>query len=548
MKNKSLILFSILILSTLLMQCQCSEKPTEPTTDTTPPTVISTTPQANAINVSITDSLIIVFSEKIQAESVTSGSVSISNKASTATLTDSIIVVTFSTSLSYSTNYTVTITTTISDLAGNSLDSNFSFSFTTEADPATIPPTVVSTYPINGTTIGSVSDSVRVTFSKDINITTLNDTTFISADGRTGTISYNSVTRTAAFLPTEPFAFDSTYIFRITTNLKDTYGNNLQSQFIWSFSTPTVIPQVSIFNPLSDSVIIGDTLTFFAVATSPVNFKIDSVQFYIDDVYVGVDNISTAKYILDASAYTIGSEHTMYAVGFDSLGNFGYSDTLTFFYLWELVMTDGADGYTQLEVPNDLRKMFVRSTDSTLEFRYEYVTTWDSAYWDTSVDLALFLDTDFSSATGRRTNGGDTINDIGAEYRILIGLHGADTAFHQWQNNCTDSVCWLGLKTPNELYSLNVPNFSNVMEFGIRWSDIGSPFGVDIVSINAFFRNVNDPLDVIKDYMPDKGNGHVRVFKNNRYIGPPPLVVNQKEKLQNSLSTSRQSLYDIPFD
>ncbi len=549
MLKKNLLLFYILIFSTILIQCQCGDGPTEPPKDTTRPTIISTTPNQNATNISVSDSVIIVFSEKLQSTSVSNSSITVTNQTPTVTLVDTLIVIKFPAPLNYSTSYTVSIASTISDLAGNTLATDTNITFTTEVDPATLPPTVVSTYPTSGATLTAITDSITATFSKDIDITTINDTTFINDNNITGTVTYNSIQKTVIFKPSSPLDYDSTYTMRLTTLVKDNNGNNLATEFTWTFSTPSITPTANIVIP-SDSIIISDTVTFIALSNNPVG--IDTVQYYVDGARVGVANQTnnlSSEYVYDASSLTIGTKHIVYSIAYDSLGNFGYSDTLTFFYLWQEVYSELNDGFNQLEVPNDLRKMFVRSTDSTLELRYEYGYVWDSAYWDSTIDLAVFFDTDFSNLTGRRTNGGDTINDIGAEYRALVGVARSDTIIHKWDPNCTEAVCWIGQQTFNDIYALNVPNFSKFLEFGFKWSDIGDPIGVDIVSINVLFRNIlNDPLDTYKDYMPDQGLGHVRVYKESRYFGPQTTTSFKNLQQNNSLSVPEQSKYENPFN
>ncbi len=576
MLKKNYILFYLLILSMIFIQCQCGDGPTEPPADTTAPTIISTSPPNNAINIPITDSVVVIFSEKIKAETITNASISVTNTTSNVVFTDSIAVIKFTSPLNYNTIYTVNILSSVTDIAGNKLVENINISFTTEVDPATLPPVVLSTYPASGVTINNITDSVVAYFSKAIDTTTLNDTTFKNSNGKIGTISYNALQRAAIFHPTTPFAYDSTYTFSFTINLKDTNGINLAALYSWSFNSPTIIPTASFVLP-NDSSIIGDTATYTLLTSNPIG--IDSVQYYVDNIRVGVDNTDLASevsdFVVDASLFTIGTEHTLYAISYDSLGNFGHSDTMTFFYLWQEVYSEENDGFNQLQVPNDLRKMFVRSTDSTLELRYEYGFDWIYPYGpdssvctrtyvcgldtflvscgDTAVDLGIYLDTDLNVGTGRRIGGGGTLNDIGAEYRIVLGLHGGNNALSRWNNTFTpfdtntDSTAWDLIFDTLGLFNHNIPRNSKYMEIGLKWTDIGSPNLIDIVNVNVFFSN-SCTQTFIPDFMPDQGSGHVRVFKENRYIGPLPVHNFKTSINRNSLSTDEQNHYENPFD
>jgi hypothetical protein len=111
--------------------------------DTTPPTVSSTSPAANATGVAVNTTVSATFSEAMNAVTITtssftlkagstpvSGSVSYNSSTYTATFTPSA-------NLSYSTTYTATLSTAITDAAGNPLASAYSWSFTTV--PTVIP-------------------------------------------------------------------------------------------------------------------------------------------------------------------------------------------------------------------------------------------------------------------------------------------------------------------------------------------------------------------------------------------------------------------------
>ena len=57
--------------------------------------------------------------------------------------------------------------------------------------------------------------------------------------GVTGTVSYDSTTKTAKFTPSSPLNYSTTYVATITTSVKDTSGNALSSNYLWSFTTAT---------------------------------------------------------------------------------------------------------------------------------------------------------------------------------------------------------------------------------------------------------------------------------------------------------------------
>jgi clostripain len=109
------------------------------TTDTTGPTVSSTSPADMATGVSVSNGFSITFSEPINATTITSANIGIKDSsnnsvAGTFTYDSSTMTATWKPSynLNYQTDYTVSIGTGIKDASGNSMNSASSFSFTTK--------------------------------------------------------------------------------------------------------------------------------------------------------------------------------------------------------------------------------------------------------------------------------------------------------------------------------------------------------------------------------------------------------------------------------
>jgi hypothetical protein len=138
------------------------------------------------------------------------------------------------------TQYTLTVTTGVKDVAGNQLPSNSPSTFTTALD--TTPPGVTATSPTNGQTNVAVGSAITVTFSENMDNSTINTTTFTLRDNTasanvTGTVSYNSSTKIATFTPTAPLVANHNYTATVTTGAKDTAGNQLPTNAVFSFTT-----------------------------------------------------------------------------------------------------------------------------------------------------------------------------------------------------------------------------------------------------------------------------------------------------------------------
>jgi len=109
----------------------------------------------------------------------------------------------------------------------------------------TTPPTVASTAPANTATGVAIATSVTATFSEAMRASTINTTTFTLSDGTnavSGTVTYDSDTKTATFTPTSALAYSTTYTATITTGVKDLVGNALAADYTWSFTTEDAPP------------------------------------------------------------------------------------------------------------------------------------------------------------------------------------------------------------------------------------------------------------------------------------------------------------------
>ncbi len=172
--------------------------------------------------------------------------------------------------LADSTTYTATITTGATDTAGNALLNDFVWTFTTGTASDTIIPTVLSTNPAAAETSVCLNQSVNATFSKAMDPTTINSANFtVTGPGVslvTGTVSYDPVNFIATFTPQSELAANTQFVAMIATGVKDTAGNALASNFVWSFTTgATSTPSCQATVPLGAAgtfaVLAGSTAT-----------------------------------------------------------------------------------------------------------------------------------------------------------------------------------------------------------------------------------------------------------------------------------------------
>ena len=214
--------------------------------NTTAPTVTITDPADKATGVSTSATVRAGFSEAMdpttlstttftlmQGGLVVPGAVSYSGLTATLTPTSA---------LTANTAYTATITTGAKDLAGNALAANYVWSFTTSAGPDTTAPTVTFTDPTSNANGVDVNTTVQVGFDKTMDCTTFSATTFTLMQGATGVAgAFSCAGPTVTFTPTNILASNAAFTATVTTGVKDSAGIALAANYVWSFSTGSLI-------------------------------------------------------------------------------------------------------------------------------------------------------------------------------------------------------------------------------------------------------------------------------------------------------------------
>ncbi|MGN6830665.1 Ig-like domain-containing protein [Paucibacter sp. M5-1] len=265
--------------------------------DTTRPTVLLTVPLPNAIGVPNNSKMTAVFSEDMNAETISATSFTVTNTTLSTPVAGSVVysaaarTATFTpsaTTLASSSSFTATITTAAMDLAGNALAGNSAvvpnagshvWSFSTAAVGDSMPPTITATSPVDGSTGNCLAKLVSATFSEAMDPTTINGTTVTVTDGGVavaGIVSYDAASQVASFVPMAAAGFAANRSFVVTivggsTGVKDLAGNALATNLIFGFSTGS--------QPCSASVNLGTAALFgsFGGAAGITNQGINSL-------------------------------------------------------------------------------------------------------------------------------------------------------------------------------------------------------------------------------------------------------------------------------
>jgi hypothetical protein len=231
------------------------------------PTVTSTSPIYAATGSPINTKILVTFSKAMDPTTINTSTFTLKNGTTSdaGTVSYTGVTATFipTANLASSTLYTATVWTGAKDAAGHSLAVNFVWSFTTGVLADTTPPTVIGTSPVLAVAVDS---SISATFSKAMDPSTINATTFTMAQGSTsvpGTVTYAGTT--ASFKPSSNLATSTTYTATITTGVKDLSGNALKNNFVWSFTTAT-----STSSCAQTAVNLGTAANFEVLAGSGV--------------------------------------------------------------------------------------------------------------------------------------------------------------------------------------------------------------------------------------------------------------------------------------
>ncbi len=178
------------------------------------------------------------------------------------------------------------------------------------SDPAVVLPKVSYTVPDSNATSIATNRKITATFSKAMAPATISATSFtLAASGTavTGTVAYDTASRTAIFTPTSPapLAVSTVYTATISTAVTDVAGHAMAAAKTWSFTTgtttDTTAPTVSSTVPLdaASGVALNTTVAaIFSEAMDPAtinttNFTLAESSVAATAVTGAVTNVGT---------------------------------------------------------------------------------------------------------------------------------------------------------------------------------------------------------------------------------------------------------------
>jgi hypothetical protein len=229
--------------------------------ETTPPTVSSATPNSGADNVPVNTTINATFSEEMDASTINASSFILMDASGNPVggwVTYSNKIATFKpyADLDYSTSHIATITAAVSDLSGNSMADDYTWSFNTGQAPDITPPTVITTIPASRAECVSNRILISATFDEDIDVSSINSSSFIvdddSGNSVIGSVTYSD--KIVTFTPLNYLEYSTTYISTITNAVKDISGNHMAADYTWDFTTS--LPPEGFWESMSDPVFL----------------------------------------------------------------------------------------------------------------------------------------------------------------------------------------------------------------------------------------------------------------------------------------------------
>jgi len=290
--------------------------------DLTPPSVIDLVPTVNSANVDIDSPFRITFSEPITESSLSIDPIYINYDGEgiifgTMDLNTNKNIVTFqpSGSLPYNTQIILYVPNSITDLSGNVLDQEYSFTFNTR--PVVIDndaPAVENILPADGEEFVPVDSNIVINFSEAINAASVNTNSIsLSANGFAVTAAnLSTLNNTVTYNPSLDLTAGTTYLLTINTAITDLAGNNLTQEFTSQFTTlvehPVLISHFPENNQVEvprETVVKINFSEVISVANPDIAFKVtDSAGNNV----IGSHNIVSSIYNFIPSGAFLANE------------------------------------------------------------------------------------------------------------------------------------------------------------------------------------------------------------------------------------------------
>jgi DNA-binding beta-propeller fold protein YncE len=228
-------------------------------------------------------------------------------------------------------------------------------------------PTVISVSPPNNATNVLLNTVIKATFNTNMSASTINNGTFLVWYGPsntmvTGSVSYYAGNRTAVFRPSLPLGYGIRYTARITTGVRDIYGNHLASNYTWQFTTLTR-PAVISTSPVNGATNVPLTSVIKATFNHTMNSStINTNTFQVRYGWLNLPVAGTVTYYAgNQTAVFTPNTPLGYGVQYTATITTGVADTfgthLPSNYVWSFttLVDRTVSGITYVDVNHNYR-------------------------------------------------------------------------------------------------------------------------------------------------------------------------------------------------
>lgn len=282
------------------------------------PVVSSTVPTDGAFGVPLNQLVTVNFNEGMNPATINQSSIiiSVAGVAIPGTVSYSGNSATFTPTSRLKTNtlYSGRVTTAVKDVAGNALQADYLWTFTTGLNPL-----VVSTDPANLAVDVPLSKVITATFNMSMNPLTLNASTFTVKQGTTtvlGTITYAGTM--VSFTPNVPLDENKLYTVTITKGAENIIGTELANDYVWTFTTG-LRPIVVSTDPANNATGVALNKVIRATFNVPMNpLTLSATTFTVKQ------GTTTVLGVISYSGSTVSFTPTLPLVG-----NKTYTATIT---------------------------------------------------------------------------------------------------------------------------------------------------------------------------------------------------------------------------
>lgn len=251
------IIFPAVAIAVVVLMGGCSDNDND---QKIAPSVLSYDPAMDATDVVLNKIVTVTFSEEMDSSSLSSTTFTLHQETTPVegTVSTSGTMASFepATTLTPGTVYTGTVTMDAMSDAGNFLENEYVWEFTTGDLTG---PMVISTNPENNSEEVERNKIVTVSFSEEMNASTISTSTFTLKQGETniqGEVSYSG--KTASFTPNNILDAGKVYTAMISTGIENSEGIELAGNISWNFTTgdetDAVDPTIALTSPLNDAL------------------------------------------------------------------------------------------------------------------------------------------------------------------------------------------------------------------------------------------------------------------------------------------------------